>query len=453
MIEVALAANTIFFIVVFVLLAQRGYINLYSGLFIYSAFHFVAFVQRPVLVYLFDLRSEFEFMKYMPSETVWLNTMFVANLGYLSFIAGYLAVLRFSPRHPTFEMPAIGRIERNSFYAAFILLSPLIIYSFFLAFTMRQQYGATVLDELGQINMTVDLGTGHHLFSDTTAYVVMARHMALPFATVAIFVSGGRWWSYFLILLCAFISLQIGERWPLVISVLVVIISTLYLHKQRALGLKHYVIGGIVLFLFVALGQNRNLLVRFLLTGEFDLKFDFTNSSFGNHPDFANFEFLTFVIGKVPDVSKTYSYFTQYLGLFTQPIPRVLWPEKPVGSPIVLVNLQDYGRWASRTASLVGDGWISLGYIGVAITLSGAGAIYGALYKKLCSTPLSVYYCCAYFWIYALLLQWARDGGYRIADFLFFCVSPILLAYGLRFLFLPPKARSRRRPFLGTQPQ
>jgi oligosaccharide repeat unit polymerase len=451
MIEFSLAANTIFFIVVFVLLAQRGYINVYSGLFIYSAFHFVAFVQRPIFVHLFDLRSEFEFMKYMPTEATFLTTLLVANIGYLSFIAGYLMVLRFQPVQPTFEMPRLSRIERNSFIASFVVLSPLIIYSFFLAFTMRQQYGAEVLDELGKINMTVDVSTGHHLFNDTTAYVVMARHMALPFATVAIFVSGGKWWSYALILICAFISLQIGERWPLVISVLVVITSTLYLRKQRALGLRHYVIGGLVLVLFVALGQNRNLLVRFLLTGDFDVKFDFFNSSFGNHPDFANFEFLTFVIGKVPDVSKTYSYFTQYLGLFTQPIPRILWPEKPVGSPIILVNLQEYGRWASRTASLVGDGWISLGYAGVVITLSGAGAIFGTLYKRFCRTPVSVYYCCAYFWVYALLLQWARDGGYRIADFLFFCVSPIMLAYGLRFLFLPPQAG--RRQILGTRPR
>jgi hypothetical protein len=444
MIELALVANVIVFVVIFVVLTQRGYVNVYSGLFIYSAFHFIAFVQRPFFVYFFDLRSEFEFMKYLPPDDVFLQTLFVANLGYLSFIAGYLAVLRFAPRQPTFDMPAMSRPERNSFFAAFVLLSPLIAYSFFLAFTMRQQYGAQVLDELGQINMMVDPSTGHHLFNDTTAYVVLARHMALPFATVAVFASRGSWWSYALILLCAFTSLQIGERWPLVVSVLVVITTTLYLHKQRTLKYRHYVAAAAVLFLFIALGQNRSVLVRFLLTGEIDVKFDLANSSFGNHPDFANFEFLSFVIGKVPDVSKTYSYFTQYLGLFTQPIPRILWPDKPVGSPIMLVNLNDYGRWASRTASLVGDGWISMGYAGVVATLAAAGSIYGALYKRFCSAPLSVYYCCAYFWVHALLLQWARDGGYRIADFLFFCVSPIALAYGLRFFFLSSNVGKRR---------
>jgi hypothetical protein len=122
----------------------------------------------------------------------------------------------------------------------------------------------------------------------------------------------------------------------------------------------------------------------------------------------------------------------------------MLWPDKPVGSPIMLVNLNLYGRFASRTTSLVGDGWISLGYVGVVITLGTVGATYAWLYRRFCRPDISIYYFCAYFWIQALLIQWARDGGYRISDFFFFCLSPILLAYCIRryWPFLVP-ARQR----------
>ena len=39
---------------------------------------------------------------------------------------------------------------------------------------------------------------------------------------------------------------------------------------------------------------------------------------------------------------------------------------------------------------------------------------------------------------------YARDGGYRIAEFLFFCLSPIMLAYVLKRIFYPSDVRPRR---------
>jgi hypothetical protein len=220
-----------------------------------------------------------------------------------------------------------------------------------------------------------------------------------------------------------------------------------YLRKRRFFETKHYVIMAVVLFAFVAVGHNREAFIKFLLTGDFNLSFDLRQSSFGDHPDFAMFDCLSYILAKVPAVSGTYSYFTQYLGLFTQPIPRALWPDKPVGSPIVLVNLDAYGKFSPYVATLVGDGWISLGYIGVVVTTGLVGAFYGWLYRRFCSGTSSVYFFCAYFWMLSLLLQWARDGGYSIfTNFFFFSLSPILLAYGLeRVLFRPQPRLVRRR--------
>ena len=441
MIEIALAIHLTFFCALIWALHARGFLNIYSGLFLYLAFHFIVFVQRPFIVYIFDLRSEFEFMMYMPSADIFLKTLFVSDLGLVSFVAAYLAVLRFRPIEPTFDYIELTSSEERSFLLAFVLLLPLILYSFGLALTMRQAYNVEVFQELGQINMTIDPATGQKLFADTTAYIVNARNFAFPFAALLIHVTRARWWSFLAVLFCALVALQLGERWEIVISTLVASMMALYVHKRRTFTAAHYAGMVIVLALFVMIGQNRDSLIKFLTTGEIEFSFDIEKSSFGAHPDFANFDFLTYVVAKVPDVSGTYSYFTQYLGILTQPIPRILWPGKPVGSPVQWVNLEAYGHFASRTTSLVGDGWISLGYAGVVVTLGSCGAFFGAMFKRFCRPQISIYFYLAYFWMVGLLLQWARDGGYKILDFVLFCIGPIVLAYWIRvFLWGRPSA-------------
>src|SRR4051794_19168438 len=163
MIEIALAIHIILFVGLVIGLNERGFVNLYSGLSLYLVFHFVVFVQRPLIVYLFDLRSEFEFMNFMPTEDVFLQTLFVADVGLLSFIAAYLMALGFRPMEPTFHYIRPSRTEARSLLISFLLLAPLIFYSFFLAVTMRQTYGVTVFQQLGEINMTIDPATGQKL--------------------------------------------------------------------------------------------------------------------------------------------------------------------------------------------------------------------------------------------------------------------------------------------------
>jgi hypothetical protein len=448
MIDAAIIINIVVFALIFVFLLHRGYISVYSGLFVYLIFHFMVFVQRPLIVHYFDLKGAYYYMGYMPTDDVFLKTILVSNLGLLSFIFGYLWAVRFQPLKPNFAIPAISPIQRRAFVYSFLLLSPLILYSFFLAYTLRQAYGTEVFfSGLGQLQLRVDPATGSNLFVDTSAYIIGARHMILPFAALLVVLKRGKLWSYLPLICCIFVSLQLGERWLLVVGGLVICLLALYFRKRQQFTISQYFLMAIALGIFVILGQNRDAIMNFLLTGNFDLNFDLEQSSLGDHLDFANFEFLNYVLGKVPDISGTYSYFTQYLGLFTGPIPRVLWPSKPIGSPIVLVNLDEYGRFIGLSTSLVGDGWISLGYIGVTITMGTIGAIYGWLFRRFCRPSISIYYFCAYFWVLALLLQWARDGGYRTSDFYFFCTVGIVIANVLERTVLRsgrPKVRAQQ---------
>src|SRR5262249_26378777 len=70
--------------------------------------------------------------------------------------------------------------------------------------------------------------------------------------------------------------------------------------------------------------------------------------------DFANFDYLAYVVSVVPDRTHAYSYGLQYLQLFTEPIPRMLWPTKPVGAPVKTISLGAYGNFVGLTVSLCG---------------------------------------------------------------------------------------------------
>lgn len=443
MIELALAANVIVFTAVVLFLYSRSYINFYSPLFVYLAFHFIAFVERPIVVHAFDLREEFVYMNYMPTEEVFLDTLLAANVGLLSFVFGYLFVLGFQPLAVRFRSVVASEADKEALLTIFLLLLPLILYSFYQVLTTKYYHDVGLFEDMGDLSIRLDPETGATVFVDSSAYILFARDLSLSFAGYFIIANRLRWWSFLPLAFCALMALQVGARWETVISSFVAVTIVLYFRRHTLPQLRHVLIMVAMLFLFIAVGQNRGLILEVLLGDFSNLKFDVATSSLGEHPDFANFEYLAFVVGKVPDVSQTWSYFTQYLGLFTQPIPRMLWPDKPIGSPVMWVNLQAYGRFVGRTTSLVGDGWMSLGYVGVMITLGLAGAGYGWLYKRFCTASISIFFFCGYFWMEALLIQWARDGGTRIFEFAFFCVGPLLLAFGLKQLLWPTSGAGR----------
>jgi hypothetical protein len=71
--------------------------------------------------------------------------------------------------------------------------------------------------------------------------------------------------------------------------------------------------------------------------------------------DYANFDFLSYVVWLVPEKSGAYSYGLQYLQLLTEPIPRILWGGKPVGPPVKTgVDLYAYANFNGLTVSMAG---------------------------------------------------------------------------------------------------
>jgi hypothetical protein len=225
-----------------------------------------------------------------------------------------------------------------------------------------------------------------------------------------------------------------------------------------------------ILVIFNLLGHNRDILKSFLLGQEIQVVENDPGMTAGaklkrqlDTQDYANFDYLCYVVSVVPERSGTYTFGRQYLQLFTEPIPRILWKGKPVGAPVNTgINLAAYGNFVGLTVSLAGDGWLSGGWIGLIITLSTVGSLLGWAHRRFWNNIEDPMRCLLYLVGVAMVPQWYRDGGISIAKFLLFNLAPILVWMGVTWMLgqrlipgytvlLPPGARLRLLPAGGGQ--
>ena len=126
--------------------------------------------------------------------------------------------------------------------------------------------------------------------------------------------------------------------------------------------------------------------------------------------DFANMEFFEYLVYAVPQRSGTYGYFLDNLQVLTEPIPRVLWEGKPIGAPVKLFSLWDYGQPIGMTFSLPGNGWLQWGFLGVLIWCGLFGWFYGAVYTRFQKSDQSTLKTVGYLLFLPLSFQFFRDG-------------------------------------------
>jgi hypothetical protein len=232
-------------------------------------------------------------------------------------------------------------------------------------------------------------------------------------------------------------------RWTIVLPL--ISLAMLYTARRGRRWLPiSVIVAAIPLYvIFQQLGENRDAFKAFVL-GQPVEQTAIDGRSWierQDNLDFANFDYLTYVMNVVPEKSQTYTYFTQYLQLFTEPIPRVLWPQKPIGPPVQLVNLNDYGDFVGLTVSIVGDGWLSAGWLGVVVTLLIVATVVSAAHRWLWRSQMSTFRILLYCTFLPLTLQWYRDGGISIAKFLLFSLAPIFLWHAIAGYLEPVPTR------------
>ncbi len=434
MIEMALIAQILVLVLVAVAFAATGSASMFHPLTLYLIFHALVFVLRPILVHLAGFDQVWLFIGYWPDARHFVLTLAVSSVALMAFAlaCGWAGNVRPDlSRAPLF---AFDTVDIAAFVTTALLLAPLAVYS-----AVQRQAGAS-FDGSGDVQMERDPMTGQPIYTNTTGYIAEAHSMGLPLTLGVIWVC--RFHPLSFIPFAGFVAYRayLGwGRWAIIMGILGLVLLVLYRERARWFRLWHLAAALPVLALFNILGNNRDAL-RDILAGDAGLSSLFRTSAGGGgraidalaNQDLANFDFLAFILWAVPEQSGTYSWFTQYLQLFTEPIPRLLWPDKPVGAPLKWVSLHDYGNFANLTTSLPGDGWLSGGWIGMIVTMVAVGLILGRLHRWFWTVGFlnryAVLFYCAFL---PLSLQWFRDGNITIVKFGFFSLLPILLWIGL----------------------
>lgn len=186
-----------------------------------------------------------------------------------------------------------------------------------------------------------------------------------------------------------------------------------YEHRRLLPSVRAILLGIALLGAFSVIGDDRGSSIRRAITGDsqseiFQAKRE--DERFLEGMDFANMEYFEYLVYAVPQRSGTYSYFNDVLQVFTEPIPRVLWPGKPIGAPFTRIHLFDYGTPIGMTKSLPGQGWFSLGWIGVVIWCSLWGWGLGWVYRRFVEGPQNSIVTAAYMMFLPIMIVAYRDG-------------------------------------------
>ena len=272
--------------------------------------------------------------------------------------------------------------------------------------------------------------TGQMINTNSNGYFQVVQSMLIPL--IAIFVWINRFSIMSLSVSGIYVALKstTGSRWPIV--VLFLWIGILYLYENRKRWPPAWLIAPLfgVWIIFSSLGVDRGGGLRDFLF-EYESTTTYSAESEYLKPfeemDYGNMEFLEYIVHAVPQKSGTYDYFTGHSRILTEPIPRVLWPDKPVGAPFQLVNLWDHGTPIGMTNSVGGTGWLDFGWIGVLLWSVVFGSIYGAAYKKFAESD-SRFWLIIYTGLAALALQFFRDGlPLTVLRFSFVVFLPVII--------------------------
>lgn len=422
MIEIALFLQT----VLWIFLCRRFLISREASLFHplawYLLVHGIVFVVRPLLVHFLQFRRTWYYMRFIPTEAEFIHALLVSSFALIIFFFVLFYAGRCNPEFQ--DNPKCDDLsqERLAFWITLIILGPATVYSAVISIAGPDFRG------MGLVRMEIVDAVA--IYQNTTGYIVHAKDMFGTFVVLLIILYRYRWWTFATLLAHVGYRSFLGwGRWTIIFTIITLLLAWLWEKKRKFPGLKILAMVPVLLLLFTTFGDNRYIL-RSYLEGR-----NITKSIMDDRPwqekvdsaDFANFDYLAYVVSVVPRWTKTYTYGTQYLQLFTEPIPRILWKNKPIGPPIQYFNLNDYGNFATRTVSLPGDGWMSGGWLGVLITMGIVGIVLGRFHRWFWKSQEDFYRVLFYVVAVPAVILHYRDGSIFVFKFLLFTILPVLV--------------------------
>lgn len=428
--ELALLGQVMLWLAVGLAFLLTRQASIYHPLTVYLGFHGLVFVIRPLLVCYLGFHGQFDFMQFEPSEASLVRALLVSSVGLVAFSVSSLAFGWSSVRFTSPSPPPFTSFQKRSLVAVTVILTPIILYS---------------MHSLVSGGLQVEDRGGRYVMVGASGYTIEAQVMGGSLICAWLGITRFRWPALLVVLPYVLYRSWAGTaRWTILLLFLVIVLTYAWQARGKWPPFWSILLAIPVLALFNVIGDNREYFQQLLRGEEFRRGVEHPGARLIDQwrtkydsPDFANFDFLTFVTAVVPERSATYTYGSQYLQLFTEPIPRKLWAGKPVGIPFGSFSLHSYGNFFGRTPSLVGDGWMSGGWLGLFITMALAGGAVGLLHRRFWKEQENNMFCLGYLIMLAMLPQWFRDGGISIAKFLFWNLTPLGLWIAVTWLLGP----------------
>ena len=152
MYELSLAVSAISFIVVLLLVARRPSFNIHNPLMIYLIFHFVIFVVRPIVAYIWTFDGLYAAYDFMPSMSDKTTVIYASNLGFLAFT---FFCMQQGDVPMEFRRDAVDLDERRRLTQVFIwvwvICGPIALYSALVS--TRSFLGGDYIQEIGRAHV------------------------------------------------------------------------------------------------------------------------------------------------------------------------------------------------------------------------------------------------------------------------------------------------------------
>lgn len=409
----------------------------------YLLFHLVVFVCRPLLAWYRDYGGIYRTYRFTPSMDDKIVVQIATMLGLICFV---VPAMRFGNAPPRFPQSRFHDVERKNLIRPFLIaaaiLVPLGLVSTLSQWDARASDGST---------MVMDAATGHTINTTGNGYFDNLQVFLAPLAVMFAWFNRFRWWSLIPLVFYVVLRAGTGGRAAFVIACAAAALLYLYQRRRRWPNFGALAIAALGLVLFSQVGGDRGASVRSVFiedrsyAGTYGGKDD--EARFMEGMDFANLEYFEFLVYAVPQRTGTHGYFLDNLQILTQPIPRVLWENKPVGPPIQLFSLFDHGFPIGMTYSLPGNGWMQLGFLGVAIWCGLFGALYGSIYNRFQRSGHGNLTVIAYLIFLPLGIQFFRDGLLLVLiQTTIFFLLPVWIVHKTAQFTGASIPRPRRRP-------
>lgn len=394
---------------------------IYHPFSLYLIYHFLGFIARPLTVYRTGYSHIWDRIGFTPSLGEVAQITYITNLSLVCCAVGLFVVAG--------RRKQIRRIPPTKFSSRrpFGLAAASIIIIVLGGYANYRSYGSLGLDEVQAFQTNFDDAGGQQLVG-VSGYVTALAEF-LPILCVILLLSDApKIFSYSVT--AGFVGLRLlvgAQRLSFVVVIAAAFFNQLIQSGRRAprAGLLIMLVLGF--FLFDMLGSDR-LAFRRLVQGDATVGQvwnSYADDRLGGPAqaaDVLEYEVATAAISIVDNYSG-YSFGSQYLRILIWPIPRQIWPNKPVYTSTVNLNAYEY-NFVGLTYSLYADLYMAFGIPAIVIGMLLLGWGMGKIYKVAVETSSAVAY--TFFWVFLLYLKTIlRDGG---VTFVYFWIFSMIAA-------------------------